>query len=81
MTMDEVVHVMALPGKTELHRGKNSEAIIVYLYVTEGKDSSNRRLNESNYMPFVFLNYRLYGWGWQNLEAAAQKFEFIITDR
>lgn len=81
MTAEEVSKIMGPPDKTELYRGKNNEAILVYLYITEGKDTYTRRWNESNYTPFVFVNDRLHGWGWPNVEAAAQKYEFIIKER
>jgi len=81
MSVDEVSKVMGPPDKTELYRGKNNEAILVYLYITEGKDIYRRTWNESNYTPFVFVNDRLHGWGWPNLEAAAKTFEFIIKER
>jgi len=81
MTVDEISKVMGPPDKTEMYRGKNNEAILVYLYITEGKDVETRRWNEGNYTPFIFVNDRLYGWGWQNLEATAQKYEFIIKER
>jgi hypothetical protein len=81
MTVDEVSEIMGLPDKTELYRGRSDEAILVYLYITEGKDIYTRRWNESNYTPFVFVNDRLHAWGWPNLEAAAQKYEFVIKER
>ena len=81
MTVDEVSKIMGTPYRTELYRGKNNEAILVYLYITEFKDIDIRRWNESNYTPFVFVNDRLHGWGWPNLEAAAQRYEFIIKER
>ena len=81
MTVSEVSKIMGKPDKTELYRGKNNEAILVYLYITEGKDTYSRRWNESNYTPFVFVNDHLFGWGWPNLETAAQKYEFIIKER
>ena len=81
MTVDDAKKIMGIPDKTELYRGKNNEAVLVYLYITEGKDTYSRRWNESNYTPFVFVNDRLHGWRWPNLEAAAQKYEFIIKER
>lgn len=81
MTATEVVKIMGNPDKTELYRGKNDEVILVYLYITEGRDIFTREWNESNYTPFVFVNDRLYGWGWPNLEATAQRYEFVIKRR
>jgi hypothetical protein len=63
MTVAEVTKIMGRPDKTELYRGKNDEAVLVYLYITEGRDIVTREWNESNYTPFVFVNDRLYGWG------------------
>jgi hypothetical protein len=81
MSVDEVSKVMGPPDKTELYRGKNNEAILVYLYITEGMDMYRRTWNESNYTPFVFVDDRLHGWGWPNLEAAAKNYEFVIKER
>ena len=81
MTVDEVSKIMGAPDKTELYRGRNNEAILVYLYITEGKDTISRRWNESNYTPFVFINDQLHGWGWPNLEAVSKRYEFIIKER
>jgi uncharacterized protein DUF3192 len=81
MSIDEVTKIMGPPDKTEAYRGKNNEAILVYLYITEPRDIYNRTWNESNYTPFVFVGNRLSGWGWPNLEATAQRYEFVIKQR
>ena len=79
-TPQEVVLIMGQPDKTELYRGRNDEPILVYLYITEGKDTYSRKWSEANYTPFVFLDQRLKGWGWSFFNGAAQKYEFIIKD-
>ena len=80
-SIDEVSRIMGTPDKSELYRAKTSEAILVYLYITEGRDTYTRQWNESNYTPFVFIDGRLQGWGWPNLEATAQRYEFVIKER
>ena len=52
-----------------------------YLYITEGMDTYTRRWNETNYTPLIFLNDRLSGWGWNQLDTAAKRYEFVIKDR
>lgn len=78
MTRREVVDVMGPPDKTELYRGKQNEPILVYLYITEGKDIVTRKWSEANYTPLVFVGERLMGWGWSYLNGTAKKYEFII---
>ena len=71
---------MGQPNKTELYRGKKDEPILVYLYITEGKDTFTRKWSEANYTPFVFVDQRLKGWGWSFFNSTAQKYEFIIKE-
>ena len=80
-SVEEVTRVMGLPDKTELWRGKNEEAVLVYLYITEGKDLVTRQWNESNYTPFVFVNNRLHSWGWDQFHSLAQRYELVIKHR
>lgn len=81
MSTEQVTKLMGTPDKTEMYRGKNNEAILTYLYITEGKDSKSRRWNESNYTPLIFVNDRLSGWGWNALDTEAKRFEFVIKER
>ena len=81
MSVGEVSKIMGPPDKTELYGGKGDEPILVYLYITEGRDTYSRTWNESNYTPFVFIDDRLNGWGWANLEHVAQRYEFVIKQR
>jgi hypothetical protein len=76
----DVVKIMGEPDKTELYRGKNDEPILVYLYITEGKDTFSRKWSEVNYTPFVFENNKLKGWGWSFLNGTAKKYEFTIKN-
>ena len=64
MSVDDVAKVTGPPDKTALYRGENNEAVLVYLYITEGMDMYRRTWNESNYTPFVFVTDLLHGWGW-----------------
>ena len=77
MLPDEVVGIMGQPNRTELHRGKEGEQILVYLYITE---YPTWKRTEAHYTPFVFENDKLTGWGWDHLNGQAQKYEFIIKD-
>ena len=81
MTTEQALKLMGQPDKTEMYRGKSNEAILIYLYITEGKDSESRRWNESNYTPLIFVNDRLSGWGWNALDTEAKRFEFLIKER
>lgn len=76
----QVIEIMGQPDKTELYRGKNDEPILVYLYITEGKDTYTRKWSEANYTPFVFVDNKLKGWGWSFFNGTAKKYEFIIKD-
>jgi uncharacterized protein DUF3192 len=81
MSVEEVMRVMGPPDKTELWRGKNEEAVLLYLYITEGKDIVTRQWNESNYTPFVFVSNRLHSWGWDQFQSLAQRYELVIKNR
>ena len=76
----QVQNLMGPPDKTELHRGKNDEPILIYLYITEGKDLYSRKWSEANYTPVVFVDQKLMGWGWGYLNRTAKQYEFIIKD-
>lgn len=80
MTSEEVIKVMGNPDKTEMYRGKNGENVLVYLYITEGKDITTRHWSEANYTPVVFEDNKLIGWGWNYFNSAAQKYEFTIKN-
>lgn len=81
MTTDQVVKLMGPPDKTEMYRGKNNDSILTYLFITEGMDTYSRRWNETNYTPLIFVNDRLSGWGWNQLDTAAKRYEFVIKER
>jgi hypothetical protein len=81
MTVEQVVKLMGPPDKTEMYRGKNDQAVLTYLYITEGMDTYNRRWNETNYTPLMFVSDRLIGWGWNQLDTAAKRYEFVIKER
>ena len=80
MTPEEVIGLMGNPDKTEMYRGKNGESILVYLYITEGRDTITRKWSEANYTPLIFENTKLAGWGWNYLNGTAQKYEFTIKN-
>ena len=80
MSPSQVQDLMGPPDKTELYRGKNNEPILIYLYITEGKDTYTRKWSEANYTPLVFVKQKLMGWGWNYLNATAKKYEFVIKD-
>lgn len=79
MTMDQVQKLMGAPDKTEMFRGKQGEAVMTYLYMTEG--SAGYAVKESNYTPLIFINDKLNGWGWNQLDTAAKRYEFIVKER
>lgn len=81
MTTEQVVKLMGPPDKTEMYRGKNNDSILTYLYITEGMDTYSRRWNETNYTPLIFVNDRLSGWGWNQLDTASKRYEFVIKER
>ena len=81
MTTAQVSKLMGQPDKTELYRGKNNEAVLTYLYITEGKDMESRIWNETNYTPLIFIDDRLNGWGWNQLDSTAKRYEFVIKQR
>ena len=81
MTIEQVVKLMGPPDKTEMYRGNNDQAVLTYLYITEGMDLYRRRWNETNYTPLIFVNDRLSGWGWNQLDTAAKRYEFVIKER
>jgi len=79
MTTEQVTKLMGPPDKIEMYRGKNNEAVLTYLYITDATDTYTRRgWNENNYTPFIFVNDRLSGWGWNQLDTAAKRYEFVI---
>jgi Protein of unknown function (DUF3192) len=78
-TTEEVTKLMGPPDKIETYRGKNNEAILTYWYITKGLDEyTNRGWNKDNFTPFIFVDDRLSGWGWNQLDTAAQRYEFVI---
>jgi hypothetical protein len=81
MSAEQVARIMGPPDKTEMYRGKHGEVVLTYLYITEGMDMYTRRWNESNYTPVVLVNDRVAGWGWNQLDTAAQRYEFVIKSR
>jgi outer membrane protein assembly factor BamE (lipoprotein component of BamABCDE complex) len=80
MTPEEVIELMGQPDKTEMYKVKGDKPVLVYLYITKGKNRWTREWNESNYTPLVFENNRLAGWGWRYFNATAEKYEFIIKE-
>lgn len=80
MSPSQVQNLMGPPDKTELYRGKNEKPILIYLYITEGKDTYTRKWSEANYTPLVFVDQKLMGWGWNYLNGTAKKYEFVIKD-
>jgi hypothetical protein len=79
MTTEQVTKLMGPPDKIETYRGKNNEAILTYWYLTKGLDEyTNRGLNKDNFTPFIFVDDGLSGWGWNQLDTAAQRYEFVI---
>ena len=79
MTTEQVTNLMGPPDKIVMHRGENNEAVLTYLYITEYIETyTSRGWNKNNYTPFIFVNDRLSGWGWNHLDTAAKRYEFDI---
>lgn len=79
MTTEQVTELMGPPDKMVKYRGKNNEAVLAYLYITEYIETyTSRGWNKNNYTPFIFVNDRLSGWGWHQLDTAAKRYEFVI---
>ena len=81
MTTEQATNLMGPPNKTEMYRGKNGEVVLTYLYLTNGMGYVTNPENETNYTPLIFVNDRLSGWGWSQLDTAAKRYEFIIKKR
>lgn len=79
MTTEQVTNLMGPPDKIVMHRGKNNEAVLTYLYITEYIETyTSRGWDKYNYTPFIFVNDRLSGWGWNHLDTSAKRYEFDI---
>jgi len=79
MTTEQVTNLMGPPDKIVMQRGKNNEAVLTYLYITEYIETyTSRGWTEDNFTPFIFVNDRLSGWGWNHLDTAAKRYEFDI---
>lgn len=79
MTTEEVTTLMGPPDKIVRHRGKNNEGVVTYLYITQYIETyTSRGWDKNNYTPLIFINDRLSGWGWNELDRAAQRHEFDI---
>lgn len=78
-TTEEVTTLMGSPDKIETYRGKNNEAILSYWYITKGLDEyTSRGWSKDNFTPFIFVDDRLSGWGWNQLDTVAQRYKFVI---
>ncbi|TKS57882.1 MAG: hypothetical protein EWM72_03360 [Nitrospira sp.] len=79
MTTEEVTKVMGPPDKIVMHRGKDNETVLTYLYITQYIETyTSRGWSQDNYTPFIFVNDRLSGWGWNHLDNEAKRYEFDI---
>lgn len=75
MTTEEVTKLMGPPDETMTYRGKNNEAVLTYLYITQYTETYiSRGLDKNNFTPFIFVNDRLSGWGWNHLNNAARRY-------
>jgi len=79
MTTEQVTTLMGPPDKIVMQRGKNNEAVVTYLYITQYGDTYSRGWDRNNYTPFIFVNDHLSGWGWHHLDIAAKRYEFDLT--
>ena len=81
MTIEELIISMGTPQKTEMYRGKNNEIVMTYFYLTNGMGYVHNPENETNYTPVIFIDNRLTGWGWSQLDTTANRYECIIKRR
>jgi len=79
MTTEQVTRLLGPPDKIVMQRGKNTEAVVTYLYLTTYIETyTTRGWDRDNYTPFIFVNDRLSGWGWHHLDSAAERYGFDI---
>ncbi len=79
MTTEQVTNLMGPPDQIDRYRGKNNQAILIYLYITNHIETyTTRGWDKNNYTPFIFLNDRLIASGWHQLNLTAQRYEFVI---
>ncbi len=52
--------------------GRPDRPILIYFYMTEGEGGFFSRFSKDSYTPFVFVNNKLAGWGWEYLNGAAE---------
>ncbi len=62
MTPEEVIGLMGTPARP----------VLIYFYMTEGEGSFFSRFSKDNYTPFVFVDNKLAGWGWNYLNVTAK---------
>lgn len=78
MSDSAFLKVMGPPDKTELFRGKQNEAVMVNMYMTQALSMrESDQIGDKNYTPFVFVDGKLAGWGWTMMNATAQRYEFV----
>ena len=77
ITKNDVVEIMGKPRKTELYisEGDNTE---FWFYLIEGTTIHSKRLIETNFIPLVFENDKLIGWGSRYLDEHIKKYELRI---
>lgn len=74
MTTEQVMTLMGPPDKIDMYRGKATEAVLGHLDITKGLDDyTSRGWNRDNFTPWIFVDDQLSGWGWNHLDAAAQR--------
>jgi hypothetical protein len=79
MSTEQVATLMGPPDKIDRYQGKNNETVLSYLYITKSLDDyTSRGWSEDNFTPFVFVNDRLSGWGWNHLRTVAERHEFVL---
>jgi hypothetical protein len=78
MTTEQVRNLMGPPDKMVMQRGKNNEAVLIYLYITLYVDTYSRGWDKNNYTPVIFVDDRLSGWGWNHLDRAAERYGFDL---
>ena len=63
MTAEQVTNLMGPPDKIVMQQGKNNEAVVTYLYITQYVEPDTSRGGTKQLHSIIIINERLSGWG------------------
>ena len=75
MTAEQVTNLMGPPDKIVMQQGKNNEAVVTYLYITQYVEPDTSRGGTKQLHSVIIINERLSGWGWHHLDKPAKPYE------